>query len=253
MEDSNAQDKILNFGKAIVKELDLDPGIDTLSKWIAHYVAEKIMFLDRLTGNKKAQAEKDCFEAILKLWEHRWSIPREKPFLQDFESLFVTLNKLNPNIDTAFFLPPQFIFDMEQEIKGSKSIQMDNESENSLDEDVNPQTYLDTALKVDEIAKSLLADLLNRAVSGLNLTSEREELIRNSIEAIDYPESRIITIISDYNNYLEIQKENTDEINKIISKINSRIRDLEDFTSIIKSLINSYNKELLKIQLKRKS
>lgn len=248
MEDSKAQDKILNLGKAIVKELELDPGVDTLAKWMAHYVAEKIVLAEKLNGNKKEQAEKECFETILKLWEHRWSLPREKPFLQDFESLFETLNKLNPNRDSGFFLPPQLIFEMEEEIKASESIQMDTEPANTQDEDINPQTYLDSALRVDKLAKSLLADLLNRAVIGLDLTAEREELIRNSIEAIDYPESRIIRITSDYNNYLESQKEDTDETNKLISKLKSRISDLEDFTSIIKSLINSYKEELLKLE-----
>ncbi len=134
MEDSKAQNKILTLGKAIVKELELNPGVDTLAKWMAHYVAEKIALAERLSGNKKKQAEEECFEIISKLWEHRWSIPHNKPFLQDFEPLFETVNKLNPNKDVQFFLPPQFIFEMEEEIKTSETNEIDNESDDAQDE-----------------------------------------------------------------------------------------------------------------------
>lgn len=243
MEDSKAQDKILNLGKAIVKELKLDPGVDTLAKWVAHYVAEKIELGERLSGNKKEQTEKECFEAILKLWEHRWSIPRNKPFLQDFESLFATLNKLNPNKDSSFFLQPQFILEMEEKIRASES-----KSEDTQDRETNPQSYLDSALRVDKLARTLIADLLNHAVSRLVLIGERKELIRSSIDAIDYPESRIIRIISGYNNYLESQKEDTDETEKRISKLKNKIRDFEELTSIIESLTNNYKKELFEIE-----
>lgn len=248
MEDSKAQDKILNLGKAIVKELKLDTGVDTLAKWIAHYVAEKIELAERLTGNKKSQIEKECFEAILKLWDYRWSIPSNKPFLQDFESLFATLSKLNPSNESPFFLPPQFIFEMEDEIRASKPIEMETESEDTQDKDNNPQPYLNSALRVDKLARSLIAELLNQAVSRIDLIGERKELIRNSIDAIDYPECQIIRIISDNNNYLESQTEDIGETKKRISTLKSKISDFEELISIIKSLTNNYKKELSEIE-----
>ena len=33
---------VLDLGRALVEELGLDPGVDTLSRWMAHYIAELI-------------------------------------------------------------------------------------------------------------------------------------------------------------------------------------------------------------------
>lgn len=248
MEDSKAQNKILTLGKAIVKELELDPGVDTLAKWMAHYVAEKISLAEKLSGDKKKQAKEECFEIISKLWEHRWSIPHNKPFLQDFEPLFETLNKLNPNKDVPFFLPPQFILETEKEIKTSETNEIDIESDEAKDENLNPQTYLNSALKVDKLAKSLIISLLKQGVSCIKISAEREELIRNSIEAIDYPESRIIRITSDYSKSLESQKEEANETQNRITEVKSKIDELEELTTIIKSLASRYRKELLELE-----
>lgn len=248
MEDSKAQDKILALGKAIVKELELDPGVDTLAKWMAHYVAEKIVLAGRLSGDKKKQAEEECFEIISKLWEHRWSIPHNKPFLQDFEPLFDTLDKLNPNKDAAFFMMPQVVLEMDEEIKASETIKTDTVSKDMQDETVTPQTHLDSALRVDKLARFLITDLLNQAVAGLDLTPEREELIRNSIDIIDYPERRIIRIASGTNDYLESRKEDANEAQNRILELRNRLNELEELTSLVKSLVSRYKKELLEIE-----
>lgn len=248
MEDSKAQNKILTLGKAIVKELELDPGVDTLAKWMAHYVAEMIVSAENLSGYKKTKAEKLCFDIILKLWERRWSIPHNKPFLQDFESLFETVDKLNPDKDVPFFLPQQLIFELEEEIKRSETNENDNESDVAQDENLNPQTHLDSALRVDKLARSLIANLLKQAVSGIKLSAEREDLIRNSIEAIDYPESRIIRISSDYSKSLESQKEEANEIQNRISELNSKLNELEELNSFVKSLASRYKEELSELE-----
>ena len=44
MEQSEQQKAILELGKLFVKELDLEKSVDTLSRWMAHYVAEKIKY-----------------------------------------------------------------------------------------------------------------------------------------------------------------------------------------------------------------
>lgn len=242
------QEKILTLGKGIVKELELDPGVDTLSKWMAHYVSEMIVSAENLSGNKKAKAQKQCFDIVSKLWEQRWSIPHNKPFLKDFESLMETLDKLNPDKDIPFFLSPQSFFEIEEEINTSETYEINNDSNDIIDENINPQTYLDSALRVDKLARKLIAELLKRAVKSIKLSSEREDLIRNSIEAIDYPESRLIKITSDYGKYLKNEKEDTNETQSRITEIKSKIDELEELTSIAQSLASQYRKELLTIE-----
>ena len=63
--------RIINLGKALVGELGLDPGVDTLARWMAHYTAEQMTIAETATDNDKIKAEQHCFETILKLWQHR--------------------------------------------------------------------------------------------------------------------------------------------------------------------------------------
>ena len=233
MEDLKAQKKIIDLGKAIVKELELDPGVDTLAKWMAHYVAEKIELVEKLTGEEKSNAEKECFEAILKLWEHRWSIPREKPFLKDFEPLLETLEKLNPRKEVPFFYLPK----------------IELEKENYEKDTDKTESCFQAALRVDKLARSLIYDLLNQAVSEIKLSKEREELIKNAIDLVDYSDTKIVRITSAYNKSVEGQEDHDcDEKKERIEEIQKRIKDLEEFTSMKDLLLDRYKKELAEIK-----
>ena len=232
MENSKANQKIIDLGKIIVKELKLDPGVDTLAKWMAHYVAEKIELAEKLTGNKKKNAQRECFEIILKLWEHRWIASRGNSFLKDFESLFETLEKLNPNKETPFFIPPEIQFDINEEIEKNNTHEAKN--------------HFSSALKVDQFARSIISDLLHHAVSKLKLTKQKKELIRNATDLIDYPDTKIIRFTS---NYDEFQKNDEDnETEERINKLTKKIKDLEEFNSLKNSLLDKYKKELTEIK-----
>lgn len=80
MEDLKAQQKIIELGKTIVKELKLDPGVDTISKWMAHYLAELINEIENSKYvEEKKELEKECCGLIIQLWDKRERIPIEKP------------------------------------------------------------------------------------------------------------------------------------------------------------------------------
>ncbi len=235
MEDSKAQKKIIDLGKSIVIELELDPGVDTLSKWMAHYLAEKIELTEKLNGNKKSQAENECFKIILKLWENRWSAPPVRNYLEDFKPLLETLEKLNPNKKTPFFYPSQIQSDLEEEKE-------DTDSDNM-------KSHLDAALKIDKLARSLIFDSLNQAVSGLELNGDRGKYIRNSIDLVDYPDTKIIRFTSDYNKFLKSQEdERDDEKSERIEELKKRINDLEEFNSLKDSLLVRYKKKLSELE-----
>ena len=55
-ENSEIQKKAINLGKSMVEELGLDPGVDTLARWMAHYVAEQIAIAENATGDAKTIA-----------------------------------------------------------------------------------------------------------------------------------------------------------------------------------------------------
>ena len=104
METSEQLTKIINLGKQFVNELGLEPGVDTFSKWMAHYLAEKMALIEQLpSGEDKSAVEKECFETILKLWEHRWLLPSGKRPLEDFEPILKVLKRLDPENPEPFF------------------------------------------------------------------------------------------------------------------------------------------------------
>jgi hypothetical protein len=248
MEYSKTQNKVLNLGKTIVKELELDPGVDTLSKWMAHYVAEMIFLAENLSGEKKAKAEEQCVDIILKIWDRRWSIPKNNPFLQDFKSLFETLEKLKPNNEKPFFLSTKFFFEIEEEINKSESNPNENKFELLENGNWYPKNYLNATIRVDKIARSLITDLLKKSISGIKLSEERGNLIRNSINAIDYPESQIISTFSDYSMSLESTNESGSETQNRIIELKSKIKELQELESFLKALTSIYCKELLELE-----
>lgn len=60
MAKSNLSDSVLDLGRKLVQELDLDPGVDTLGRWMAHYVAELIHYADNATPDGREQARSAC-------------------------------------------------------------------------------------------------------------------------------------------------------------------------------------------------
>jgi hypothetical protein len=104
MEDLRQQEQIINLGKSLVKELGIENGTDTLSRWMSHFLADKISLAERLPdGNEKANVQKECFEVILKLWAHRWELPRGKRPFERFEPILDVLRKINPEREDSFF------------------------------------------------------------------------------------------------------------------------------------------------------
>ncbi len=89
-------DAVVELGRKLVSELGLDDSVDTLSRWMAHHIAELISDAEAATGNKKAGKQRECREAILELWKVRHELPNgHRPF-EKFEDIFRVLAGLDP-------------------------------------------------------------------------------------------------------------------------------------------------------------
>lgn len=91
------------LGKHLVGELKLDPGVDTLGRWIAHHIAELITKAENAPAAQKAALEKSAAEAILMLWDHRASIERIDP-LRDLKPLLGVIKTLDPDENPWVYL-----------------------------------------------------------------------------------------------------------------------------------------------------
>ena len=86
-----------------MKELELENSVDTLGRWMAHYVAEKINIAENTKGIDKPAAESECAKAVLDLWNHRWKIQHRHQPLKDFTRLLELLRKIDPETFDPYY------------------------------------------------------------------------------------------------------------------------------------------------------
>jgi ribosomal protein L7/L12 len=92
-------DAIIKLGEKLAEELNLE-NTDTLGRWMAHYIAERIAEVENAHENEEKQISAACAEEILKIWEHRQQLSRGARPFEDFEPVLRTLQSLD--------LSPQF-------------------------------------------------------------------------------------------------------------------------------------------------
>ena len=174
MGSSTHSQAIIELGKRLVQELGVDDSNDTLSRWMAHYIAEKIDEAGSVEGDRKRAAMRECCSAILKLWEHRSSFPTGRRPFGDFESLFETLSSLNIDDRT-----PRYF----------RTARMAAAVDNVVSES---QQWLNAAIGLDDAARVLIRYCL--AVAAENAVNKSREWIR-LIEALDRPKAFDVQIV----------------------------------------------------------
>ncbi len=155
MEKSEQQKAVLELGKLLVKELGLSKGVDTLSRWMAHYIAEKIKHSELLPdGVKKKNAEKECFSLILDLWKHRWHYKSQSQPLRDFNNIYEVLQNLDPKKNEPYYYRFNKVQIKEGDDKSFKPSDLKNLSS--------------MALQVDKVARIWINHLLHEAAAKAN-------------------------------------------------------------------------------------
>lgn len=94
----------MRLGKKLVAELGLEPGVDTLSKWMAHYVAELIHKAETATKGEREQRKRECASVIMSLWAHRSSMTDGRRPFESFEPVFRTLKSLDQRTTFRYLL-----------------------------------------------------------------------------------------------------------------------------------------------------
>ena len=220
--------KIIKLGQKLVNELSTRSEIDSLSKWMIHYISEQIRIAKSAKGKKKLEAERNCFETILKLWKHKAYLPSgHRPF-ENFESIFRVLEKIDPGNKKQFY----YEHPIQDKLKSQKTISTDIKK------------WLDIALTIDEVARVWLSQVFKYAaqsatdketikwfetVSGLAKEDDISVVIRLFGEESESEENKTARIISE-------KQEN----------LKSRIEQLDAFVRFSEDLKKIYLAELKK-------
>jgi hypothetical protein len=112
----------IELGRKLTKELELDQSVDTLGRWMAHYVAELVENAGCADPKERTANMHTCSEAILSLWRHRHELPDGKRPFEELEPILRALKSLDPNNDMPrYFRPVSAPVDGAPEDPGAKS------------------------------------------------------------------------------------------------------------------------------------
>lgn len=213
---------ILEIGRALIKELALEPGDDTLCRWMAHYIAELIEGAETATEADRPEKLAKCSEIILALWQHRYELPNGKRPFEEFEPIFRAIESLDPDDES-----PRYF----------RSVR--NASDKA---DINTESkkWLELAEGLDYSAKLLIRYCLEQASQdALDKTQEWVKLAEAAAleDGIDLPVVRFITAESELMN----ESRTEERARKLVE---DRVNRLNAFKEMVDSLASDMRRKL---------
>jgi len=212
------QERIINLGKHISEELGQGKYPDTLSRWMAHYIAQLITQAENSSCKKKKTLEKECFDAILKLWEYKSFFPSGKKPFECFEVIFNTLEKLSPENRNMFFY--------------------ENQQESETDDDLVKKSM--NAIKIiDKVARVWIENILIGAVE-LAIDEKTKKWLNMAIPTKKRDEVNFYFKVLglDDNDDLESR------IKEKIKYLESRVQQLEGFREYNETIHSSFTNQI---------
>ena len=222
MDERIRSDSILALGKKIVDELGPDQSVDTLTRWMAHYIAEKMEEAEAATGEARHQKMSECSDLILKLWAHRSELPNGKRPFEDFEPIFRVLKSLDLD-DTMprYFREARLAADLN-------------------DEDELVAQWLNRASELDYTARVLIRYCLAIAAQDAVDKSRDWVALAKAITEEDDIDIRIMRLITD--DVDDLNTEKPDDPKK--RKIEDLLKRLEAFTDFFNELSSHFRQQL---------
>ncbi|MFD2943271.1 hypothetical protein [Flavobacterium notoginsengisoli] len=240
MEKSEQQQKLIELGKKIVKELENEKGLTTLSRWMAHYLAEKITAAEQAEGTKKKALEKECSDLIQELWNKRSFFPPETKPLKSFDPLLRALQNINPDNKQSYF------YELRSK-RNRKELDIDNLKEKSVD------MWLEIMLAADRSARIWIEFALKKAAAAAEDEKTRQWIENASAVSEEHTDIRIINSLVHESPLFFFDGEEDEYIRNLeIDRLKLRISDLEKFAHLNEVLLENYQQELKKITEEKK-
>lgn len=234
------RERVISLGKLLVKELGVELGVDTLSRWMAHYISEQIVTAENATGDEKSKAEQRCFETVLKLWHHQSSLPNGRRPFESFEPILNVLNKLDPDSPFPFYCSPF-----------NSTSNKTNDTPEPENDDV--QLWLDNVLKIDSAARVLIDFALKQAANNAS-DGKTKAWLKN---ATGLPSSVEISFVDHILSADQEDIKDKEVLEKLrqdqVKRLKSKIEKLDAFSEFSSSLRTALINELEKLSIKGSS
>lgn len=211
----------LELGRRLTKELGIDQSVDTLGRWMAHYIAELIQDAEKASAEERPLKMRSCCDAILNLWKHRHVFPIGKRPLEELEPLLRVIESLDTEDDT-----PRYFNSARRAVGSSK-------------ESDETKFWLDLVDGLDHSAKVLIRYCLTRAAqSALNKSLEWVKLAEaaGADESAEYHLVRVLV-------YEDSMLNASDPGEKDRRHIEDRIKKLEAFANMASAMLSELREE----------
>jgi len=206
----------LYLGKKLEENLEKNSG-DEISVWMAHYIAEKMAAIGAARGKAKASAQRECFEAILTLWDRQGCFPRDMRLFKDFDPIFRAMAHIDPN-NTA----PSFFRNENEDNKPPKEIEQ----------------AIEFIINLDEAARIMISFFVRESI--LHVTDESTLEWLDAINGIvRSDEARVILkLVPELDDKVTAQDQNEKRKNEISEHID-RLEAFESLSREIKSILKA--------------
>lgn len=185
---------------------------------MAHYLAEQIKRAESAQEKEKEKLEKECFETIIKLWEHRCDIPWKKP-LQSYEDIFGLLNYLTTQRNTY----SRFIQEKELEKNDAKGLW----------------------IKLSFSITSAACTLIRWSLANASIHAEKEDVwLKDKIPALfsNSKDFEVVRIIVDDSHKLLSEEERLEKYRK--EELESIRKNLDWFLNVTKDMKKDIDEQL---------
>ena len=203
-------DSVLALGQKLIDELGLDQSVDTLGRWMAHYIAENMEAAESATGEARDRKMSECSDAILKLWAHRSELPDGRRPFEEFGQIFRVLQSLDTDDPT-----PRYFRQTRSAVKQD-------------DEDDTTKRWLNIASGIDDAARVLIRYCVGTAAQEAVEKSRDWVALAEAIAEEKEIDIRMVRAIVEDAEVLN--SENPDDTAR--AKIEDLLKKLETFTAL---------------------
>lgn len=223
----HSEEEIIKLGKKLVKELDLEYSVNTLARWMSHYLAELMHNIDNAKTNEdKKQLQKECCDLILKLWSQKENLPIRKP-LDDLKPVIEILQVLQKEKEDEIL--PRWLGKYNRSSLESNWASfadlVKNNSEEIFNKIIQVNLHKDILFKDEEWMKEHKEFLTEDQIHFLELVdvftdfkSKSGSIDLNKIEISDDNNKRIEFIFDEFERLLDEQKQELVKVKKLYLK-----------------------------------
>ena len=220
---------MLELGRKLTKELDLDQSVDTLGRWMSHYIAGLILDSEKASAEERPAKMRECCDAIINLWKHRHVLPDGKRPFEEIEPILRTLESIDPEDNS-----PRYF-------RSVRAVADDAEDNDET------ESWLKLIDGLDYSAKLLIRYCLTQAAkSALDKSVEWVSLAEaaGADEGAEFPLIRIVTMEDSLSKGADPNEEER-------KRIEERAERLEAFANMAIGVANELREKNLSTQTNR--